>query len=86
MRQITIILTAILIIIPAISLPASAGVPADIDSVRLMLTAPDNQDLSFFETDSLVDALLEIAMNDPSDAAYHDRVVRSALVLSLIHI
>jgi HEAT repeat protein len=60
---------------------AHATIEVDIQSVRLMLTAPDNQDFSIFETESLVDALVEIIENDPPDADYHERVVASALIV-----
>jgi len=80
MRLMTLLLVTAFIILPMLPMTARAGIPADIDTVRLMLTAPDNQDLSIFEPESLIIALVDIALNDSVNAAYHESVVRSALV------
>ncbi len=76
--SISIFLTTFLLIlfIPTVS---RATVPPDIETVRLMLTAPDNQDLSVFDQEPLADILIEIIENDPDTAMYHERVVTSAL-------
>ena len=58
---------------------ANAALQADHDSVRRMLTAPDNQYFDLWDQDSLVEVLIEIIANDPVDAEYHERVVSSAL-------
>jgi len=79
MRRYYKIQIAILIIFPILATAAWASMPADYDTVRLMLTAPDNQDMSMFDVETLVGVLVDIAMNDDPDAAYHDTVVSSAL-------
>src|SRR3989304_3777211 len=56
-----------------------AEMTADYDSVRLMLTAPDNQRFDQWDQESLVVVLIDIVTNDPEDAVYHDRVCPSAL-------
>jgi HEAT repeat protein len=58
-----------------------SAVPTDVNSVRQMLTAFDNQDFTIFDQDQLVESLIEIIENDPADAPYHDRVVGGALAV-----
>jgi len=81
MRRLSLFILTAMLIIPAFETVAHATIEADIQSVRQMLTAPDNQDFSIFETESLIDALIEVIENDPPDADYHERVVASALIV-----
>lgn len=73
-----IILTFIILTVPIAEVSA---VPTDVNSVRLMLTAFDNQDFTIFDEEQLVESLIEIIENDPADAPYHERVVGGALVV-----
>jgi len=87
MRQISLLILTAILLIPVAATVALAAVPADVDTVRLILTAPDNQDFSMFEESSLVEALIEIIENDPETAAYHEQVVSGALkVLGGLHV
>ncbi|MCX6647319.1 MAG: HEAT repeat domain-containing protein [bacterium] len=84
MRLKYIFLIAIFIVFAAPSIAMAQ--PADVTGVRQMLTAFDNQDFSIFDEESLITSLVEIIVNDPVDAEYHDRVVRGALaVLGELH-
>lgn len=79
MRRIyLIILTIIILTVPILQVSA---VPTDVNSVRRMLTAFDNQDFTIFDEEQLVESLIEIIENDPADAPFHDRVVGGALVV-----
>jgi HEAT repeat protein len=79
MRRFIQIQIAMLVLIPVLATAVWASIPADYDTVRLMLTAPDNLDLSMFDQESLIPVLVDIALNDDPEAAYHDPVVTSAL-------
>ena len=82
MRQIfpiVIIIIATVIFLAFAAGGAFAATQPDVENVRRMLTAPDNQDLSVFDQDALVDVLVQIIENDPEEAEYHDRVVTCAL-------
>ncbi len=86
MQRTTIAILISILLLPAMAATAYAAVPADTDTVRLMLTAPDNQDFSMFEEESLIAALIDIIRNDRESAVYHERVVTSALaVLGELH-
>ncbi len=84
MRRIyLIILTIIILTVPILQVSA---VPTDVNSVRRMLTAFDNQDFTIFDEEPLLESLIEIIENDPADAPYHGRVVGGALaVLGEMH-
>ena len=77
-RTCLIILTIIILTVPIAQVSA---VPTDVNSVRQMLTAFDNQDFTIFDEELLVESLIEIIENDPADAPYHDRVVGGALAV-----
>jgi len=79
MNKIAISLLISLAILGLFPVMTPAEMTADYDSVRLMLTAPDNQRFDQWDRDSLVVVLIDIVTNDPEDAMYHDRVVSSAL-------
>jgi len=81
MRRLILLAITAILILPATASVCLAEIEADVDDVRLMLTAPDNQDFSIFESESLANALVEIIEDDPVDADYHDRVVAGALVV-----
>ena len=81
MRRISLLILLSISTMLSAATVTSAQIEADYNSVRLMLTAPDNQDFSMFEQESLASILIEIIENDPEDARYHDRVVSSALVV-----
>jgi HEAT repeat protein len=81
MRRLSLLILTAILLVPVWATAAHATIQADVQSVRQMLTAYDNQDFSVFETDSLIDALIEIIENDPQDADYHEQVVASALVV-----
>ncbi|MCK4721355.1 hypothetical protein KAU08_11870, partial [bacterium] len=74
-RTCLIILTIIILTVPIAQVSA---VPTDVNSVRQMLTAFDNQDFTIFDEELLVESLIEIIENDPADAPYHGRVVGGA--------
>jgi len=76
---IVIIISATIIFLAFAAVGAFAATQPDVENVRRMLTAPDNQDLSVFDQDALVDVLVQIIENDPEEAEYHDRVVTCAL-------
>ena len=79
MKKLTLIILISIFTIGMLPAAANATLQADHDSVRRMLTIPDNQNFDAWDQDSLVDVLIEIIANDPVDAMYHERVVSSAL-------
>jgi len=79
MNRIAISLLISLVILGLFPAATPAEMTADYDSVRLMLTAPDNQRFDHWDQESLIKVLVDIVTNDPEDAMYHDRVVSGAL-------
>lgn len=70
---------SLLMVSAILSLAALAETRTDLEAVRQMCTAPDNQDFSVFDQRTLPAILIDIILNDPSSALYHERVVASAL-------
>jgi len=79
MKRMPFIILISIFIFGLLPVVVSAEIEADHESVRRMLTAPDNQFFDMWETDSLIEVLVDIISNDPADAPYHERVVSSAL-------
>jgi hypothetical protein len=86
MTRLTITLIAAMIALLPIA-AVQAGGDTSIESVRLMCSAPDNQDFSVFNQEALPGILTEIILHDPPEAEYHERVVVCALkALGAMHV